>query len=209
MRWRKVNGWPYEVSETGRVRRIDTGRELKGTRVRSGHRVVALQLHGYRETTGIHRLVLAAFDRPSKPGEQCRHLNGVPDDNRLENLAWGSALENQRDRKEHGTDPKGERNGNAKLTASQARAIFVDSRAQTVIATEYGVTQALVGMIKRREVWEDETTGLKAGRKNAAILTQAQGERILTLKAEGLSGRKIAAAMGLKSGQVFAFLAKQ
>jgi len=210
MRWKEIDGWHnYEVNALGEVRSIDTLKTLKPQRSVDGY--LSVCLYGGRKPTlkRIHRLVLAAFDRPPKPGEQCRHLNGVPDDNRLENLAWGSALENQRDRKDHGTDPKGERNGNAKLTASQVRAVFVDTRAQTVIAKQYGVTQALVGMIKRREIWAEETTGLKPGRKNAAALTQAQGEQILMLKADGLSGRKIAAAMGLKNGQVFAFLSKQ
>lgn len=51
----------------------------------------------------VHRLMLEAFVGPCPPGMECRHLNGVADDNRLENLCWGTHLENEMDRRRHGT----------------------------------------------------------------------------------------------------------
>src|SRR5690606_21466536 len=57
----------------------------------------------------VHRLVLMAFVGPPREGEECRHLNGIPHDNRPINLAWGSARENWNDKRLHGTDTKGQR----------------------------------------------------------------------------------------------------
>jgi hypothetical protein len=34
---------------------------------------------------------------------QCRHLNGIPTDNRIENLCYGTISENIRDQVRHGT----------------------------------------------------------------------------------------------------------
>jgi hypothetical protein len=53
---------------------------------------------------------------------QCRHLDGNRSNNRLDNLAWGTPLENGADKARHGT-AKGERNGRAKLTAAKVRRI--------------------------------------------------------------------------------------
>jgi hypothetical protein len=62
-----------------------------------------------------------------------------------------------------GTPPKlrgnvrGERNGRAKLTENQVRAICADTRTQCAIAADYGVSQPLVGMIKRGKIWKHIT----------------------------------------------------
>ena len=61
---------------------------------------------GYRILGGVgrvHRLVLLAFvGRPSRKGMVARHKDGDPANNRLGNLAWGTAQENWQDRKQHG-----------------------------------------------------------------------------------------------------------
>lgn len=52
-----------------------------------------------------HILVLELFVGPRPtPQHHARHLNGDPLDNRLENLAWGTAKENYADSKRHGTN---------------------------------------------------------------------------------------------------------
>lgn len=83
---------------------------------RSGHLYCRFDDRGYQ----VHRLVLTLFVRPNEAGEECRHLDGNPKNNRLENLAWGTRLENIMDKARHGTGNQGERHCFAKMTNAQA-----------------------------------------------------------------------------------------
>ena len=49
---------------------------------------------------------------------------------------------------------RGEANGSAKLTASDIPIIRADPRLQREIAADYGVSQPLIGKIKRGELWK-------------------------------------------------------
>ncbi len=63
----------------------------------------------------IHRLVLEAFDRAPRDGEQGRHLNGNPENNALWNLKWGSQSDNWGDRKRHGNGRSWSKLGEAQV----------------------------------------------------------------------------------------------
>jgi hypothetical protein len=93
----------YEVSDQGRVRsfqRYPQGRILRPGRMPSGHLSVAL---GRGNSQCVHKLVLLAFVGAAPDKHECRHLNGDPADNRLENLCWGTRSENINDAVRHGT----------------------------------------------------------------------------------------------------------
>jgi len=102
--WTEMVPFPnYEVSSCGRVRSVDRvvarkrggayrlrGRVLAPYIDRSGNHFVKPSIRGKRTQVAVHRAVLLAFVGPPEPGEVCRHLNGNPRDNRVENLAWGT-----------------------------------------------------------------------------------------------------------------------
>jgi hypothetical protein len=108
--WKPIVGYEgrYEVSDQGRVWSHVSKRLLRqsiGRGARSGYKRVGLPRDGHEWIVEVHRLVLDAFDRPRQGDEVCRHLNGDPTDNRLENLRWGSRRENNHDTVRHGRHP--------------------------------------------------------------------------------------------------------
>lgn len=90
--------------------RIWSTREWRGTRGRwlrggvhsrrTGH--LSVMLAGAHHLT--HAVVALTFLGPRPEGLQVRHLNGDPTDNRVVNLAYGTAKENRQDTLLHGTD---------------------------------------------------------------------------------------------------------
>ena len=109
--WLPVPGYEglYDVSNRGRVRSLPrnttSGRILKPQRANKlGHLKVVLSKDGKTEQFLIHRLVMEAFAGPCPPGQQVRHWNGDPADNRWpENLLYGTPTEDAFDKVRLGT----------------------------------------------------------------------------------------------------------
>jgi hypothetical protein len=84
-------------------------------------------------------------------------MNGVRNDNRLENLEYVTPSENKRHAFRTGLTPRpiGEKNGSAKLDEAQVREIKI--RCQTertcVLAREFGVSFMTITHIKRGKNW--------------------------------------------------------
>lgn len=92
----------------------------------------------------VHHLVLEAFrgPRPS-PAHECRHLDGNPLNNCVENLAWGTQHENRIDQHRHGRLC-------FKLTDAQVREIRESSEPALTIAPKYGIARNYVYAIRSR-----------------------------------------------------------
>lgn len=110
--WRAVPGWEgaYDVSDRGRVRSWKTTRGAlerprikKPTKNAQGYACVSLSSDGKSRMCNVHSLVMSAFHGKREDGMEVRHLNGNRLDASLENLAYGTPSENQRDRVVHGT----------------------------------------------------------------------------------------------------------
>jgi hypothetical protein len=134
--WRPVEGWPYEVSDHGRVRRVAGGRGAVNGRILAVHREQNgyLRVHLYdaprpHRRAWIHRLVCEAFNGPPPfSGARVRHLDGTRDNNSPDNLCWGTYAEDAADRMRHGTVPRGERHCCAVLTDADVAAIRAEYR---------------------------------------------------------------------------------
>lgn len=95
-------------------------------------------------TTHVHRLMAETWlGPPPFPKAEVRHLDGNRFNNRLSNLAWGSYEDQWQDKLRHGTDNRGERNPQAKLTQEivrQMRLRRAEGATFKKIADEFGVT---------------------------------------------------------------------
>lgn len=91
--WRYITGYygVYMVSNTGKVRSIY--RELKPSYNQKGYLGITLSNDGKRKRLAVHRLVLQAF-KPFDNKLDVNHINGIKDDNRLENLESCTRKEN-------------------------------------------------------------------------------------------------------------------
>lgn len=166
--WKDIPGYEglYQVSNLGRVRSLDRkyskGKDRKIVLDAWGYPQVGLYKGSSGKTFHVHRLVLLAFIGPCPKGMETRHFPD-PDrtNNRLDNLSWGTRLENAKDAKEQGRTVAGERMWSSKLTESEVRAIF--HRAQSgkesknAIAADYGIHPALVSNILNRKRWKHIT----------------------------------------------------
>jgi len=105
----------------------------------------------------VHCLVLLSFVGPPPVKHQSRHKNGNRNDNRLANLHYGTVQQNAQDRITHGTQARGSRMGNSKLTEERvveirARLLRQDKRAD--IAADEGVSLATIDYIATRDTWK-------------------------------------------------------
>lgn len=153
--------WHYEVSTFGNVRRRTSfhhwpiGRPLKKIRKRDGYLAVNLRGDHKVKLTSVHQLVLSTFrGPPPRPDMIVRHLNGIKTDNRLSNLAWGTAKENSADAIAHGHVPRQARHGRpqAKHTLAQAaeiKGLFAVGTKNIEIVEHYNLSPQAVCNIRK------------------------------------------------------------
>lgn len=110
MDWRDVGAVPgYQVNEKGDVRRYGKPTLLSQYKTASGYLQVKLTHQAKSSSHLVHRLVADAFLQHDETTPTVNHKNHVKTDNRLENLEWMSAREqniHKRKRKGplHGTE---------------------------------------------------------------------------------------------------------
>lgn len=164
--WREIPGYlGYEASTEGRIRSTDrlittrTGivKKMRGRILRPstsvGYPFVVLARGNTRR---VHSLVALTFHGPQPAGLYVCHADGDVENSRPSNLYYGTAKRNSEDRVRHGTDCRGERHPNAKLSDFQALEIrrrAIAGENQRLLAAEFGVTQSLVSEIKNMERW--------------------------------------------------------
>jgi hypothetical protein len=93
--WKSVFDYEnYEVSNFGNFRKGN--KIIKGCKDKNGYLISTFRKNGVKKTVKLHRLVLLTFIPNPENKPQVNHINGIKDDNRLENLEWCTNSENQR-----------------------------------------------------------------------------------------------------------------
>ncbi len=167
--YKDIDGFPgYRIGSDGSVWscrwswghgvkiRPDHWRKLRPGLAGAGYRFVNLHGDAGKRTRYIHRLLLEAFVGPCPPGHEGCHNNGDRTDNRLVNLRWATHRENIADREAHGGNPKGTRNGQAKLDEAQVQAIRemrAEGQEYKAISAKFGVSTSAIGFIVKRKLW--------------------------------------------------------
>lgn len=164
--WRPIEDEPgYDVSNFGEVRSHKPVRNfakppvepriLKFKRDKDGYRSVSLHQKGrggrdYR----VHQLVCAAFNGPRPNGALCLHNDGDNDNNRPDNLRWGTAKQNSDDSKDHGTWVHGRKTNTARLTEDDVRYVRSSADGHSTLAKKYDVTPCAIWHIRAGRTWK-------------------------------------------------------
>ena len=125
----------------------------------AGYFVVGIRTNNKGVQRYIHRIVLEGFVGLCPRGKECRHLDGNPANNYLENLSWNTHKENEADKNLHGTHTRGIRNGQAKLTELQVTALrniySTGKYSQEKLGKMFGICQTAVSQIIRRKAYKE------------------------------------------------------
>lgn len=159
--WKAVPDYPdYECSNLGRVRswqpignnQSGQGRPreeplvLAQAKTRGDYLFVNLCRDGTTKSFRVNRLVLLTFVGEPPEGMQACHNNGDRQDNRLSNLRWDTAENNNKDKALHGTVRWGNQMEQAKLTPEivrEARRLYIPKHPEfgnKPLAEKYGVS---------------------------------------------------------------------
>lgn len=127
----------------------------------ANYQAVALRMkNGHRKMFKVHTLVLLAFRGPRPRDMECRHLNGKKDDNRLENLAWGTKKENAADNVANGTHGRGTNNPSALLSWGDVRQIrwmyATGEWSLSSLAKKFMMSKPTIWQIVKRRSWQHD-----------------------------------------------------
>jgi hypothetical protein len=157
--WKPIEGFPgYEVSNHGHVRSYfahdDEGRWaileqpqrlLRPGYTSGGHPCVVLRKDRRDHSRSVSRLVAQAFIGPPPAGAIVLHLNGDVENDRVENLAYGTL-----------SDVSGYHTPGAKLTPAQVlevRRRRADGEDPRSIAAAFGISPTTLNKICRSDSW--------------------------------------------------------
>lgn len=183
----------------------------------NGYLIVAVMVGGRAWTVPVHVIVAESWRGPRPPGYQVAHGRGGSSDNRPVNIRWATPGQNAADKVLHGTDPRGERNGAARLTAAQVVAMreeYAARRAtQAELAQRYGITRSAAALITRGQRWAHaggpivlDASDRRARRGEDAHRARLTADDVLAIRrayaAGGATQEALAACYGVSRGTI-------
>lgn len=143
------------VYSDGRVFSKKLKRFLKICKNERGYKYVSIEKHKHKSH---HRLLAECFIPNPLNLDQINHINGIRDDNRLDNLEWCNSSHNQKHAYKMGLHAPmiGDRNHRAKLSNIDVgiiRDCFNAGFRGKDIARYFNVSASAISMIKRNQNW--------------------------------------------------------
>jgi hypothetical protein len=164
----EIKGTKYKVDKIGNVYGLN-GRKLKPAKDRKGYLRVGLTIDGKLCTKKVHRLIAEAFIPNPENKPQVNHINGIKDDNFVNNLEWVTHKENTKHAIDNGLFyfnsskesinkiiKKGSLNGNALLSEEKVLEIRAIGKTKTLleISEMYNVAFQTISMVLNRKTWK-------------------------------------------------------
>lgn len=125
----------------------------------NGYPTVSFCQGGRRLTMAVHTAVCRAFhgEKPS-PIHETRHLDGTKQNNKAENLAWGTPGQNEADKRRHGRTAMGMKHGAAVLTDEAVRILRIAIPAGLWNASDaakvFGVDRTVIANAAKGKTWK-------------------------------------------------------
>lgn len=166
--WRPVVGFEtkYLVSNIGNVKRVLGSSHLKPKNLKlmlnkDFYNQVNLKVNQKTNTKLVHRLVAMSFIPNPYNKPQINHINGIKNDNRVENLEWCTLSENRihaySTGLQNGLSRRGDKNNFNKLKESDVLSIRSEYKKRVTtykyLAKKYNVTEGCIGSIIKRKNW--------------------------------------------------------
>lgn len=146
----------YSITRSGKIKNDRTGHILSFYVNKKGYKCVDLATNGERHKCRLHQLLAHTFIGEQKKGFCVRHLDGNSMNNSIENLAYGTQSDNEKDSVKHGTHYR-----NCKITPDIARKIAMDKRPYKLIASDFNLSRNYISDIKSGIYWGRETQGIR------------------------------------------------
>ena len=161
--WRNTCYGPYEVSNTGLVRRTGKAKgatvgSLVQPRLIRGYPSVGLSHCGVVKEFKVHKLVADAFLGPRPANHDINHKDGNKQNNCIDNLEYVLPDDNFKHLIENRLHRHGETHGSAKLTENDVREIrrlyYSGQHTQRELADMYGITLGTINPIIKYRTWK-------------------------------------------------------
>jgi hypothetical protein len=137
---------------------VKSQRILRPIVAQDGHCYVFLyDGQGHSDKIWVHRAVLLTFVGEPESDQEGRHLDGNPGNNSLDNLCWGTRLENAADRRKHGRMPAPHESGFTKLKPGdipRIRELQKKGFSSRQVGRIYGTSHTTILKVWRGERWK-------------------------------------------------------
>jgi len=165
--WTKIPRYKYLISIEGQLIRLERTRNqwnsfaqkkvktryptryVFHTSARKGYMRYTISKKGKLKRFFAHRMVLMLFSKVDPERLYVNHINGIHNDNRLENLEWVTPSENE----QHSFRVLGKKVHNRKLTDLQVREIRASQLPSRAVAKQYGVNKTTILNIRKRKFY--------------------------------------------------------